>query len=82
MVSAASVPKILENLIQQAEDAGASDIHLQMAGKLVQVAFRLDGVITPVSELSPEVAERVLGRIKFLARLKTVPDVIATGWPD
>ncbi len=71
MVSAASAPKILENLIQQAEDAGASDIHLQMAGKSVQVAFRLDGVITPVSELSPEVAERVLGRIKFLAHLKT-----------
>jgi type II secretory ATPase GspE/PulE/Tfp pilus assembly ATPase PilB-like protein len=33
--------------------------------------FRLDGVMTPASELAPEIAERVFGRIKFLARLKT-----------
>jgi type II secretory ATPase GspE/PulE/Tfp pilus assembly ATPase PilB-like protein len=66
-----SAPKILEQLVQQAERAGASDIHLQMRGKTAEVAFRLDGVITPGAELPADVAERVLGRIKFLARLKT-----------
>src|SRR6266516_2068986 len=66
-----SAPAILEDLVQRAERAGASDIHLQMAGQAAQVAFRLDGVMTPVSELPEEIAERVLGRIKFLARLKT-----------
>jgi len=66
-----SAPAILEELVQRAERAGASDIHLQMAGPVAQVAFRLDGVMTPVSELPEEIAERVLGRIKFLARLKT-----------
>jgi type II secretory ATPase GspE/PulE/Tfp pilus assembly ATPase PilB-like protein len=66
-----SAPKILEQLVQQAERASASDIHLQMRGKTAEVAFRLDGVITPGSELAAEVAERVFGRIKFLARLKT-----------
>jgi general secretion pathway protein E len=35
------------------------------------VAFRLDGLLTPVAEFSGEIAERVFGRIKFLARLKT-----------
>ncbi|HXE41975.1 MAG TPA: GspE/PulE family protein, partial [Candidatus Baltobacteraceae bacterium] len=66
-----SAPKILEQLIHQAERAGASDIHLQMRGKSADVAFRLDGVITSATELSGEIAERVFGRIKFLARLKT-----------
>jgi general secretion pathway protein E len=66
-----SAPKVLEELVHQAERAGASDIHLQMRGKSAEVAFRLNGVITPGNELPVEIAERVFGRIKFLARLKT-----------
>ena len=67
----ASAPEFLDQLIHRAERAGASDIHLQMAGPTAQIAFRLDGVMTPVSELTGDIAERVVGRIKFLARLKT-----------
>lgn len=70
-VPARSAPEILEDLVRLAEGAGASDIHFQMRGKSAEVGFRLDGIITPVRELPPEVAERVFGRIKFLARLKT-----------
>jgi type II secretory ATPase GspE/PulE/Tfp pilus assembly ATPase PilB-like protein len=66
-----AAPKILEQLVHQAERAGASDIHLQMRGKSAEVGFRLDGLIVPGSELPAAVAERVFGRIKFLARLKT-----------
>jgi type II secretory ATPase GspE/PulE/Tfp pilus assembly ATPase PilB-like protein len=66
-----SAPKVLERLVGQAERAGASDIHLQMRGKSAEVGFRLDGIITPGRELPADVAERVFGRIKFLARLKT-----------
>ncbi len=66
-----SAPQILERLIHQAESADASDIHLQMLGDSASVSFRLDGVITPEAPLPKEIAERVLGRIKFLARLKT-----------
>jgi type II secretory ATPase GspE/PulE/Tfp pilus assembly ATPase PilB-like protein len=36
-----------------------------------RVAFRLDGVIANVEELPSSIAERVFGRIKFLAKLKT-----------
>src|SRR5208283_12 len=70
-VSTASAPEVLENLVRLAERAGASDIHLQMRGKSAEVGFRLDGIITPGRELPADVAERVFGRIKFLARLKT-----------
>jgi general secretion pathway protein E len=66
-----SAPDILENLVRRAEAASASDIHLQMRGKAAEVSFRLDGVLSPVCELSETIAERVIGRIKFLARLKT-----------
>ncbi len=66
-----AAPEVLENLVRLAERAGASDIHLQMRGKMAEVGFRLDGIITPGRELPAEIAERVFGRIKFLARLKT-----------
>ena len=70
-INPASAPQVLEQLVQQAERAGASDIHLQTRGKVVEVGFRLDGLITLVRELSVEIGERVFGRVKFLARLKT-----------
>src|SRR5689334_2450787 len=69
--SVESAPVVLERLIQRAEQAEASDIHLQMGAGLAAVTFRLDGVMTPAADLSLELAERVFGRIKFLARLKT-----------
>jgi type II secretory ATPase GspE/PulE/Tfp pilus assembly ATPase PilB-like protein len=64
----------LEQLVHRAETARASDIHLQMLGKTASVSFRLDGVMTPATEIPEDVAERVFGRIKFLARLKTYQD--------
>lgn len=65
------VPEIVERLVHKAENASASDIHLQMHGSSAGVSFRLDGVLAPADELPAGIAERVFGRIKFLARLKT-----------
>jgi general secretion pathway protein E len=67
-------PEIVDSLVQQAVQVGASDIHLQTSSQGIAVSFRLDGVITPGPTLPVEVAERVFGRIKFLARLKTYQD--------
>jgi type II secretory ATPase GspE/PulE/Tfp pilus assembly ATPase PilB-like protein len=66
-----SAPAVLQQLVREAAAAGASDIHLHRSGGPAQIAFRLDGVLAPVRELPDDVAERVFGRIKFLARLKT-----------
>jgi type II secretory ATPase GspE/PulE/Tfp pilus assembly ATPase PilB-like protein len=66
-----AAPQILEELVRRAESARASDVHLQMTGKSASVSFRLDGVMTPAAPLAEDVAERVFGRIKYLARLKT-----------
>ena len=67
----ASAPEILENLVHRAERVGASDIHLHLREGSAEVAFRLDGVMAAAGELPTATAERVVGRIKFLARLKT-----------
>jgi len=69
--SAPSAPAFLERLIQQAERARASDIHLQMFGKAAEVSLRLDGMMSPPTNLPEPIAERVFGRIKFLSKLKT-----------
>ena len=66
-----SAPELLESIVRQAENAGASDLHLQMTGKMAAVTFRLDGVMVPITTLGEGIADRVFGRIKFLARLKT-----------
>lgn len=67
-------PKIVEDLLARAAKVKASDIHLQMTSLGADVSFRLDGVLTPVESLASNVAERVFGRIKYLARLKTYQD--------
>jgi len=69
-----SAPELLEEIVRHAEGAGASDIHLHMVGGIAQVAFRLDGVMTPGRAVPDAVAERLFGRIKFLSRLKTYQD--------
>lgn len=73
-VPGTEAPEIVEELAALAVAAGASDIHLQMRGAIAEVAFRLDGVISPVRTLPEGVAERVFGRIKFLSKLKTYQD--------
>jgi len=67
----ASAPRIVEDLVHQAERVSASDIHLQRDHDGAAVSFRLDGLMTPATRLCADIAERVFGRVKFLARLKT-----------
>jgi type II secretory ATPase GspE/PulE/Tfp pilus assembly ATPase PilB-like protein len=69
-----TAPGILEALIKKAQYAGVSDIHLQLGSGGAAVAFRLDGVLTPADVIPSDLADRVFGRIKFLARLKTYQD--------
>lgn len=71
MAEEKSAPKALEELIARAEQAEVSDIHLQMLNGKASVSFRMDGMMTPASELPEDIADRVFGRIKYLAKLKT-----------
>jgi type II secretory ATPase GspE/PulE/Tfp pilus assembly ATPase PilB-like protein len=73
-VASSDAPETVADLLRRATTAQASDIHLQRQGAIAQVAFRLDGVLVPVGELPPGLADRVFGRIKYLAHLKTYVD--------
>jgi type II secretory ATPase GspE/PulE/Tfp pilus assembly ATPase PilB-like protein len=66
-----SAIETLERLVQQAEAARASDIHVQMNNGSAEVHFRLDGILVPVMTVPEGMADRLLGRIKYLGRLKT-----------
>lgn len=72
--SATDAPAELAQLVTQAEQAGASDLHLHARTGGVSVSFRLDGVMQPITSLEDELGSRVLGRIKYLAKLKTYQD--------
>src|SRR4051812_20465607 len=67
-------PEAVESLIRDAIKVGASDIHLQTNPQGISVSFRLDGVMTAGPAVPVDIADRVFGRIKFLARLKTYQD--------
>jgi type II secretory ATPase GspE/PulE/Tfp pilus assembly ATPase PilB-like protein len=67
-------PEVVASLIREASNVGASDIHLQAHLHGAAISFRLGGVMTPGPNLTAEVADRVFGRIKFLAQLKTYQD--------
>src|ERR1035438_8633426 len=56
-----SAPQVLERLVEQAERAGAIDIHLHMREGSASVAFQLDGVTAPTSGLPGAIAGRGLG---------------------
>jgi type II secretory ATPase GspE/PulE/Tfp pilus assembly ATPase PilB-like protein len=71
---ATDAPAELARLVAQAEQAGASDLHLHAGTVGVSVSFRLDGVMQPITSLEGELGSRVLGRIKYLAKLKTYQD--------
>ena len=66
-----SAPRVVDELLQHAARVGVSDVHLQMVGREASVVFRLDGMMTPYETFGSSVADRVFGRIKFLAKLKT-----------
>jgi general secretion pathway protein E len=72
--TAEHAPEILERILSCAMRAGASDVHLQIREDHAELGFRLDGVLTPISKIPCDVAERICGRIKYLANLKTYQD--------
>jgi len=73
---AESAPEVLARLALAAQQAGASDIHIQMRGSFAEVLLRLDGVMTVAATLPAGLAQRVCGRVKFLARLKTYQETL------
>lgn len=66
-----SVIKIVDMIIDYAFQDKTSDIHIEPQEETVLVRFRIDGILHDVLFLPKSLQERVLTRIKVLARLRT-----------
>src|SRR5262249_32016029 len=65
----APVVKLVNSLVAQGVDQGASDIHFEpVAGELV-VRFRVDGVLSEATRIPRKLVAGVISRIKIMSEL-------------
>jgi type IV pilus assembly protein PilB len=65
----APVVRYLHDILEEAVNGGASDIHLEPYEYLYRVRFRRDGVLHEARQPPVAIRERLASRIKVLARL-------------
>ena len=67
---ASPVVKIVNSTLYDALKEGASDIHLRRTPRGMQIKYRIDGVLVPLTHIDgDETAEQMVSRIKVLAEL-------------
>ena len=69
LASEAPVVKIVNLLISQAVDQGASDIHIEPFADELRVRFRIDGILRAVEAPPTRLTAAVISRIKLIAKL-------------
>jgi type IV pilus assembly protein PilB len=65
----APVIKLVNSIIAQAVEEGASDIHFEPAGRDMRVRFRVDGVLRESTEIPRRMVAGVVSRVKIMADL-------------
>jgi type II secretory ATPase GspE/PulE/Tfp pilus assembly ATPase PilB-like protein len=63
--------EVVERMLQLADKAGASDVHIEPSADALVLRWRLDGVLQPLGRLPKETAPNVVARLKVLAGLLT-----------
>lgn len=67
----ASVPKVFNEIIGEAYNMRTSDIHIEPRNdQTVLIRYRVDGQLKEISSISHEMYEKILNRIKVLAKMK------------
>jgi len=62
---------VLAYLVQQAYRLQASDIHLENQKEHIRIRFRVDGVLHPIANISPQKYKQLLSSIAVVANLST-----------
>lgn len=62
--------ELLADLLGAAVAQEASDVHFEPEQHLLKVRFRLDGVLQDVIHLRPQLQQKIVARLKILAKLK------------
>jgi type IV pilus assembly protein PilB len=65
----APVIKLVNQIVGQAVERGASDIHFAPEGKEMRVRFRIDGVLQDISTVPRRMAAGAVSRVKIMAEL-------------
>jgi type IV pilus assembly protein PilB len=65
----APVIKLVNQIVAQAVEQGASDVHLAPDGKETRVRFRVDGVLQDVTTVPRRMGPGVVSRVKIMAEL-------------
>jgi type IV pilus assembly protein PilB len=63
------VVKLVNAILADAIRAGASDIHVEPQEKLLQLRYRVDGLLRPVMTMPKRVQSRVISRIKIMSHM-------------
>jgi type IV pilus assembly protein PilB len=63
------VVKLVNAILADAIRAGASDIHVEPQEKLVQLRYRVDGLLRPVMTMPKRVQSRIISRIKIMSHM-------------
>lgn len=64
------VSKVIELMLYAAYALGASDIHIEPEETVVNLRYRLDGILTNIVSFDHQTYNRILSRIKLTAGLK------------
>jgi type IV pilus assembly protein PilB len=67
VAAAAPVVQLVDGLLTEAGDAGASDLHLEPSASGLGVRLRVDGVLRSIRTLPPRVHPVVVSRLKILS---------------
>jgi type IV pilus assembly protein PilB len=65
----APVVKLVNQVVAQAVERGASDVHFAPDGSEVRVRFRIDGVLQDITTVPRKLAAGVVSRVKIMAEL-------------
>ncbi len=65
----APVAKLVEMILKQALDDGASDVHIEPTEKALNIRYRIDGVLFEASQLPKSVESALISRIKILSNM-------------
>ena len=64
-------PVLVDALLKEATDRGASDLHLDPTHRSVEIRIRLDGVLQSLATLRRDLAANLVARLKVMAELLT-----------
>ncbi|MDQ3609217.1 MAG: Flp pilus assembly complex ATPase component TadA [Actinomycetota bacterium] len=65
----APVVKLVNQIIAQAVEQGASDVHLEPNGRELRVRFRIDGVLQETTTVPKRMVNGVISRVKIMSEL-------------